>query len=383
MKTIPTYTFDHDLPPASRWDALPQRLRDAGRLLAGRAFKELTSASPLASSGVALLRLATKWRNPYRDEITGATRVLGISTDQAMATNFLYELGALGMYGQTLWGRLSARFRPWMRACTSGAVCGARLGMVHVRSLDWPLRGLGRHTLVIHHINVPAGDFYSVGWPGYSGVLSGFKPGKFSASINQAFCLQTPNLNWPPAHLLRTAFEECASCADALYMLRNTPVSVPAFVLLAGPGKAAVLELTPEGSRVHPMSGGRPIAIANDYLSGRWRKEMAVADDEEFDYLVGDTGTSRADEPAAEPDNRRNTLLCRLRDMKPRNMGHALRILQAWPMQHEDTMQQMVFTHREPGMIVVGREADDAVCRFEVDAEALSTLQHDLKEDAQ
>lgn len=373
MKTIPTYTFDHDLPPASRWDGLPQRLRDAGRLLAGRAFKELTSASPLAASGVALLRLATKWRNPYRDEITGATRVLGISTDQAMATNFLYELDALGKYGQTLWGRISARFRPWMHACTSGAVCGARLGMVHVRSLDWPLSGLGRHTSVIHHINVPAGDFYSVAWPGYSGVLSGFKPGKFSATINQAFCLQTPNLNWPPAHLLRTAFEECASYADALYMLRNTPVSVPAFVLLAGPGKAAVLELTPEGSRVHHMSHGRPIAVANDYLSGRWRKAMAEADGEAFDYLTGHTGTVRADEPASEPDNRRTSLLRRLRDMKPRNITHALRTLQAWPVQHEDTMQQMVFTHGKPGMIIVGREADAAIRRFESDERLLAS----------
>src|SRR5580658_4154246 len=39
-----------------------------------------------------------------------------------------------------------------------------------IRTLDWPFSGLGRHVAVAH-MQGAGGDFFSVTWPGYVGVL--------------------------------------------------------------------------------------------------------------------------------------------------------------------------------------------------------------------
>ncbi len=145
-----------------------------------------------------VLRLATKARNPFLKEIQGAADALDISYNTALIINFSYETNSIAYWSYRLWdnhavpvgSKLKELYQKHIKnsiACTAGVMNSPDLGMLHVRTLDWPLKVMGRHTLILHHINVPAGDFYSVGWAGYSGVLSGFKPGKFSATINQAF----------------------------------------------------------------------------------------------------------------------------------------------------------------------------------------------------
>jgi len=383
VKKTPTYILEYDVPPGQRWDGLPTRLRQAGRTLTTRAVQDVKAlglSGPLAAG----LRLATKGRNPYREEIKGAAEVLEIPYEEAVVTNYIYEIDSLAFYGYQLWrnelapfvNKLTmatsifrdriARIRKGTLACTAGAAKYPGLGMVHVRSMDWPLRGLGRHMLLLNHVNAPAGDFFSIGWPGYSGVLSGCRPGKFSATLNQAFVLKKPTLQWPPSHLLRYVFENCNSYDRALEMLKATPVSVPSFILLAGSQRAAVIEMTPEENIVHPMRSGRPISVGNDYLSERWRKELACRGGEDFDYLVGETSSVAADEPGAEMDSRRRTLLRRLKRMRPKDLKHAARIVQVPPIQHEDSMQQMVFAHGRKGMRIIGREADEPISAFEI-----------------
>ena len=44
-----------------------------------------------------------------------------------------------------------------------------------VRTLDWPFTGLGRH-LEVAHMRGEHGDFFSVTWPGYVGVLTAMAP---------------------------------------------------------------------------------------------------------------------------------------------------------------------------------------------------------------
>src|SRR6267154_2300657 len=53
------------------------------------------------------------------------------------------------------------------------------------RTLDWPFPGLGRYVEVAR-MRGAAGEFFSVTWPGYVGVLSAMAPDRFGASINQA-----------------------------------------------------------------------------------------------------------------------------------------------------------------------------------------------------
>jgi hypothetical protein len=297
------------------------------------------------------LRFFTKWRNPYRTEIKACAKTLGLSFHDAMISNFLYEIRQVSGFSYDLWlNRIAPahnrvketlfQLKDRMMACTAGACHIPGLGMTHVRSLDWPLDGLGKHTLILHHVNNPAGDFYSIGWPGYCGVLSGFKPGKFSATINKAAMISKPNLEWPPAHLLRWVFENCSSYSHALEVLKATPVCVHAFVMLAGPNRAAVIEMAPNGNSVHPMKKTEPLVIANDYLSARKRTD--------------DAGYS---------DHRKDSLKRRMSKISKGTMLQALRLLQARPIQHEYSMQQMVFAHGAKSMLVVGRELNHPVSK--------------------
>lgn len=355
MKKIPVFELDYELPADRRWDALPKYLRSAGRSLARNGIEDLAQFKAVGPVALAF-RLFTKGRNPYRSEIKGAARVLGVPYNDAVALNYLYETSQVLDYGYRLWeGQLGdklrgltetlkrhvAVFRKGAMACTAGARHIKGLGMTHVRSLDWPVEGLGKHTLIIKHVNNPAGDFFSVGFPGYSGVLSGFRPGAFSATINQAPVVRMPNLQWPPAHLLRWVFENCRTYAEALSCLRNSPACVPAFVLLASPDKAAVVELGPDGNAVKHMKGGEPIAIANDYAGKRRRMESGVFN------------------KTTESDRRRNALLRRIGKLESGTIQQALRLLQVRPIQHFWSMQQMVFA--AGSMLVVGREEDEPV----------------------
>ena len=363
MKKIPVYEFDISLPAHRRWDALPKYLRTAGRTLARRGVADIAQYKGVISLTGLTLRVLTKGRNPYREEIKGAAKVLGIEYNEAVALNFLYEASLAVGYGYRLWegsigdklrgitATLKRRANCFSRgalACTAGARPVEGLGMTHVRTMDWPVDGLGRHTLILHHIHAPAGDFFSVGWPGYSGVLSGFKPGAFSATINQADVIRMPNLQWPPAHLLRWVFENCRTYSEALAILRSTSVCFPAFVLLAGPDKAAVIELGSDGNTVKPMIKGQPIAVANDYLSTK-RQRMA-----------GIYGRQ------ADSDYRRKAIFRKLRQLKRGNIRQALGLVQDCPVANEQTMQQMVFAHDTRTMMVVGLADEEPVATFQL-----------------
>jgi len=360
MKRLPIYTMDTALPEGQRWDALPGYLRRAGRTIATRGLADIDQYHAVEAVAK-VLRLFTKGRNPYRNEIKGASRVLDISFEHAMATNFLYEITQAAAWGCQLWnenmspaaGRIKKAlvtlrsniraFKNGGVACTAGAKYIEGLGMTHVRSMDWPVDGLGRHTIIQHHVNNPAGDFFNISWPGYSGVLSGFKPGKFSATLNQAPMLRPPNLQWPPAQLLRWVFENCRSYTDALNTLRQTPVCVPAFILLTSPTRSAVVEMFQEGNRAHHLKRDEPLVVANDYLNPGRRAEVDMNEDD------GDS------------EQRRDVLLRRMSRINRGNMTNAHRLLQAWPVQHACSMQQMVFSHGLNQMLVVGRENDEPV----------------------
>ena len=173
-----------------------------------------------------------------------------------------------------------------------------------LRTLDWPFDGLGR-ALVVTRQDSAAGRYLSVTWPGFVGVLTGLAPGRFAAAINQ------PPLPWPawgrgvgwlaarfrvnrsaalpPSHLLRLAFEQCRSFAEAVALLRDTPICLPAIFTIAGPesGEAAVIERTQEAA----FEPAAPVAAnhwaAEDGPQGRPRNESSRARRAAMDALRG------------------------------------------------------------------------------------------------
>jgi hypothetical protein len=122
-----------------------------------------------------------------------------------------------------------------------------------VRTLDWPFRGLGCHT-ELAHMRGEHGDFISVTWPGYVGVLTAMAPRRFAAALNQAPMWRRTRHRWlrpydhaanafraaaatdrmPPDQLLRRAFEQCADFAAARRLLEKTPIARPVIYTLVG-----------------------------------------------------------------------------------------------------------------------------------------------------
>jgi hypothetical protein len=153
-----------------------------------------------------------------------------------------------------------------------------------VRTLDWPCDGLGRHVEVARMAG-PAGEFFNVTWPGFVGVLTAMAPGRFAAAINQAPLRRRTRHRWlrpvdlaanavatfvrvrhmPPDHLLRLAFETCASYAEARRLLERVPVARPVIFTLAGcaEGERCLIERTEEGYATHD-----DVVAANDWRHG-------------------------------------------------------------------------------------------------------------------
>jgi hypothetical protein len=205
-------------------------------------------------------RVSRRWlertANPYLDEIAAVARAVG--EPGAFLLNISYE---------------------W--TCTAGVGpdpdgAGNRL----LRTLDWPLDGLGRSVIVARQEG-PAGVYYNVTWPGFSGVLTAMAPGRFSAAINQPPMRRYTSACWvdwaigrvralksdalPPAHLLRRVFDTCRTFDEAKALLGATPICLPAFFSLSGTraDQGCVIERTETEALVRAA----PASVANHWIA--------------------------------------------------------------------------------------------------------------------
>jgi hypothetical protein len=163
------------------------------------------------------------------------------------------------------------------------------------RTLDWQFPGLGRF-VAIARMRGPAGEYYSVTWPGYVGALTALAPDRFAASINQAPLRRRtldPRLRpfdlaanlvttlrhsraIPPDHLLRRVFETARDYAEARQMLQATPVARPVIYTLVGcsAGERCIIERTEVGERTRCDE----LVAANDWLDSlpRWEGRIVA-----------------------------------------------------------------------------------------------------------
>jgi hypothetical protein len=136
-----------------------------------------------------------------------------------------------------------------------------------VRVLDWRTPGLGRNVMAAR-VAGPVGGYVALTWPGYTGVINGMAPGRFSAALNQApmrFSAGLMPIDWvmaraklwqtphpTAAHVLRAAFDHSVSFRDAKAFLFETPIAAPCIFSLAGvaPDETCVIERTETTARV-------------------------------------------------------------------------------------------------------------------------------------
>ncbi len=165
--------------------------------------------------------------------------------------------------------------------CTTGVAADpSGLGNRMLRTLDWPLRGLGR-AVVVARQEGSAGEYLNVTWPGFAGIATAMAKGRFAAALNQPPMPRfTPScrLDWaimrarvyaraelPPAHLLRRVFDTCATYAEARAMLSTTPLCLPAIFTLSGTAEdeGCVIERTENQTHVREA----PACAANHWQS--------------------------------------------------------------------------------------------------------------------
>lgn len=149
-----------------------------------------------------------------------------------------------------------------------------------LRTLDWPLDGLGE-TIVVAKFNSRVGDYFNITWPGFVGVATAMAPGRFSAAINQPPFRKWTKSCWfdwainrgrllgrkaiPPTHLLREIFDTCATYDEAKQKLTETPLAIPAFFTLSGTAgnQSCLIEREEDDASVHEG----PTSCANHWLA--------------------------------------------------------------------------------------------------------------------
>ncbi|GAA0552959.1 hypothetical protein FHS83_001554 [Rhizomicrobium palustre] len=200
-------------------------------------------------------RWLAKANNPYLEEI-------------GLIASALRRPGAYVLNTCVEWG------------CTSGAWATSS-GPLLRRVLDWPFPRLGEFP-VVAQFRHQAGDYFSVTWPGFSGVLQAMAPERFAAALNQAprrkhaggFAgawisgrVKTASTRaLPPVHLLRRVFESAKDFLSAKSLLMMSPLAVPAIFTLSGtrPGEGCVIERTEDAYAVREMDEGR-VCAANSF----------------------------------------------------------------------------------------------------------------------
>ncbi|MFO0995919.1 MAG: hypothetical protein U1F33_04485 [Alphaproteobacteria bacterium] len=165
-------------------------------------------------------------------------------------------------------------------------------GLRLLRTLDWPLDGIGRHLVVARH-KTPHGLYHNLTWPGFAGIVTASAPGRFAAALNQPPMRRRglPFLgDWllnragqwrqgglPPTHLLRAVFEECRSYVEARERLASTPLCIPAIFSLCGLEEGCIIERTEQDAVIHRA----PACATNHWQSPIARGQGRTADSEE------------------------------------------------------------------------------------------------------
>lgn len=275
----------------------------------------------LLKPAIKKLYKAIAGESEYAEDIKTIARLLKVEEGDIMCGNLEYELAMCGL------------IEPF--GCTAAAIYTPRLGMLHIRNMDWPGKYIGEYTIKVIY-NSRCGEFTAVTWPGYVGVLSAVAKNRFSATINLLpwpgiDWIPKPNIfGWPASVLLRYIFEDCDTYEDALKEIKKIPVVAPVLITLVGPkkGQAVVIERGTEGYNIRKYKN--PVLVATNH------------------YIEEEDGWSYDDLWENEAYNytfRRKLIIEeRAEEIEITKMSDAFRLLKYKLIFNECTTQSMVFS---------------------------------------
>lgn len=250
----PEYVIDLARDEPARWAEVAAAERATASQLIQRAAADLERVPRICRWGFGKLYQA--FGGLYQVEIQAWADALGVTAGTATMLNCLYELSHL----------------PNPFGCTAGICRLNNFGLVHVRTLDWPIDGLGAATRVFRFCR-GSREFVSVGVPGQVGVLSGMLPGAYSVTINWAPPAAFPTFDFGPTFLLRDVLETCDTYELAVESLQETRLAASVFFTVCGtePDEACVIERTQRRAAIRPI-GDAALVQANHHVAADFQK---------------------------------------------------------------------------------------------------------------
>lgn len=251
----------------------------------------------------------------YLEEISAWAEAIGASDTDVVLGNLSYELFQTGQY-------LVEKF-PGIIGCTSVVTEVPKLGLVHVRNLDWDLEGMGQTTILLH-LDTEDREIVAVTNPGFVGVLSGMVPGKFSITLNWAPPSEAPWFDFGPVFLTRWVLEHASDFDEAVAYLSDTILSSPALFTVCGINNACVIERTRKEHTVRYYDGKTPLVVTNHYVTQEF-------EDRNDDDILEDS------------EDRYQSAMKAAKRFKGNALERTLKILSGKTCLNELTVQQMAF----------------------------------------
>jgi len=302
----PELTIDLRRPPETRWHLTPAQRQQARELLAS--YKADLGVPP--ETAEFLITAAKEVVRPdHWVEIESLADALAIPVSDAALCNFYYD--ALKV----------------VIGCTAFAV-NTGDSVLHARNLDWWSENgaLTRYTAACRFTGGAAGEFITIGWPGFIGAFSGVAPGRFAVTLNAVLSLEPAQPATPVVFLLRTVLEEARSFDEAVSILSSTMIPCDCLLLVTGtrPGEMVAIERTPTRHAVRSAQRGF-ICVTNDYH-----------------LLHADPGVARS-ELLATSCQRFQRVDALMQDQRPHDPEACFRYLNDPSVKMQITVQQMVF----------------------------------------
>ena len=327
-------TVNLDLPPEERWKNVCGRLKNESKFLEGYLEESLhvsaKTAELIEKMGQVLIQI---YGEDVKGEIKGCADALGVDFGLLMVLNLGYEVRRLGGGIHNTTGPCDSCMHEGQggNMCTSIVARKPDGKLVHGRNLDWNIPAQLRNFVMTIHF-VKDGEVLFTGGTiiGYVGILTGMKPGKFSASIDERglggdvlaniWQALTNKKSLQPSHLLRKTLVEANDYEEALQMLSSMPLIAPVYYIIAGLG---------------PNDGALLSRDRNDSIKPLYLNDTAW-------YLVQTNYDHWEDAPVF--DDRRKYALEYITEVTQANvdLDQVNGGLSKWPVRNDDTSQTIL-----------------------------------------
>ncbi|KAM5264764.1 acid ceramidase isoform 2-T2 [Ctenodactylus gundi] len=239
---VPWYTINLDLPPYKRWHEL---MMDKGPVVKMSIKSVKTLINTFVPGGIItqivdqkLPGLIGNFPGPYEEELKGIADVTEIPLGEIILFNVFYE---------------------FFTFCTSVITEDKKGHLLHARNMDFGIFlgwNINNHTWVVTeelklltvNLNFQKNNktvLKATTFAGYVGMLTGFKPGLFSLTLNERFSMNGGFLGilewiWGKkdamwiGFITRSILENATSYEEAKNLLTKTKIMAPAYFILGG-----------------------------------------------------------------------------------------------------------------------------------------------------